>query len=378
MKIVALFLLLLFVLAAFCQITIPIRKVGGRKSLSAINPSIVQNVFKLPPGQTNVPVANFEDAQYFGPISIGTPNQNFKVVFDTGASNLWVPSGNCDWVSIPCWIHNRYYQAQSSTYKANNTQFSIQYGSGSMTGYLSYDTVTIGGLAIKNQLFAQAVDEPGIAFIAAQFDGILGMGFQSISVDGVTPVWYNLLNQGLVTKPQFSFWLSKKTGQTGELTLGGTDPSHYTGSFTYVPLTQESYWEFNLQNFTVGGKTYFKNIPAIADTGTSLIAGPSATMNALNLALGATVIPILNEAIFDCSKISGLPNVQIGLNGAIFTLTPQDYVVQISGECLSGFLGIDLPTPPGPLIILGDVFLRKYYTTFDFGGQRLGFALASP
>jgi cathepsin D len=372
----------LLVLEAFALHRIPLEfRPVSREALASAPERLAKKYAPIAAGFVVVPLTDFQDAQYYGPITIGKPAQAFKVVYDTGSSNLWVPSIKC--TAIACLLHAKYDSSKSSTYKANGTAFEIQYGSGSMKGFVSQDTVTVGGLDVTDQQFAEATAEPGIAFDLAKFDGILGLAFDSISVDHITPVFDNMVNQGLSTGV-FSVWLSKNPqGQNGgELMFGGIDNQYYTGSITYVPLTSETYWQFKMDDVQLNGTSLgycSGGCKVIADTGTSLIAGPTANINALNQKLGATIIR--GEGVFpSCNVISTLPDINIVLKGTTFTLTPKDYVLQVTAlgktQCLSGFMGIDIPSPIGPLWILGDVFISTYYTVFDKTNSQVGFAKA--
>ena len=101
---------------------------------------------------------------------------------------------------------------------------------------------------MTGQTFAEGTKIPGIQFILSKFDGILGMAFTSISVDRVTPVFQNMVKQRLVSRAVFSFWLSRDPSakEGGEIILGGSDPSKYSGNFTYVELNNETYWQFTM------------------------------------------------------------------------------------------------------------------------------------
>ena len=197
-------------------------------------------------------------------------------MLDTGSSNLWVPSTECG--SIACYLHTKYDSSASSTYKKNGSEFEIRYGSGSLSGFISQDTVQIGDIKIKKQDFAEATQEPGLAFAFGRFDGIMGLGYDTISVNKIVPPFYNMINQGLIDEPVVSFFLSdtNNAGDESEAMFGGINKAHYTGKMTKIPLRRKAYWEVDLDAITFGDATAeLDNTGIILDTGTSLIALPS-------------------------------------------------------------------------------------------------------
>lgn len=321
-----------------------------------------------------VPLSDFLNAQYFADISIGTPPQNFKVVLDTGSSNLWVPSTSCS--SIACFLHSKFDNSASSTYKKNGTAFKIQYGSGAMEGFVSKDTLRIGDLEIKGQDFAEATSEPGLAFAFGKFDGILGLAYDTISVNGIVPPFYQMVNQGLLDEPVFAFYLGNSEENGGEAVFGGIDESHYEGKIKYAPLRRKAYWEVALDSISFGDdELELDNTGAAIDTGTSLIALPSDTAEMLNKLIGAKK-GWQGQYSVDCEKISSLPDLVLTLNGEKYPLSASDYILQVQGSCISSFTGLDIPAPLGPIWIVGDVFLRRYYTIYDLGKDAVGFAKA--
>ena len=319
-----------------------------------------------------VPIINYEDAQYYGPVSIGTPVQNFLVIFDTGSSNLWVPSHSC--TALACRLHSKYNAGASSTYVANGTAFVIEYGSGGVKGFLSQDTVTWGGVPVTSQVFAEITSEQGTSFDAAKFDGILGMAWPAISVDKVVPVFQNLFSQGQVSQNSFAFYLTRTVGQAGSvLTLGGYNATLSKNDWNYVNLYATDYWRILIDKIVVGTTAVTgTSLKGIVDSGTSLLVGSNTIVKQINKVIG-TVSQ-------DCSNLAKLPTVTITLGGVAYNLAPQDYVLEITSggqsECINGFQGEDFPGELAETLILGDLFIRKFYTLFDFGNKRVGFATA--
>ncbi|XP_069802048.1 gastricsin-like [Dendropsophus ebraccatus] len=317
----------------------------------------------------------YMDTYYYGQISIGTPPQNFLVLFDTGSSNLWVPSASCQ--SAACGNHNVFNPSQSSTYTSNGQQFTMSYGSGSVSGVFGYDTVTVQGLSITNQEFGMTYTESGSSFYYSKFDGIFGMAYPAMSAGGATTAMQGMLQQNLLSYPIFSVYMGS---QSGEVIFGGVDNSLYSGQILWAPVTQEVYWQIGIQEFAINGQATgwcSQGCQAIVDTGTSPLTVPQQYMGTLLQYLGAQQGQN-GEFLVNCNNVQNLPPISFTINGNQFPIPPSQYIIQNNGYCTVGVEETYLPSQNGqPLWILGDVFLRQYYSVYDMSNNRVGFAQAA-
>ncbi|TNN47321.1 Cathepsin E [Liparis tanakae] len=309
-------------------------------------------------GRSSEKIYNFMDSQYYGEISLGSPEQNFSVVFDTGSSDLWVPH--------------------------DGRTFGIHYGSGHLLGIMARETLKIESLTVLNQEFGESVYEPGSVFVRSKFDGVLGLGYPSLAEILGNPVFDNMIAQKVVEEPIFSFFLSRRTdggGPEGELLLGGKNEEMYQGPINWLPVTAKGYWQIKMDSVAVQGAVTLCpcGCQAVVDTGTSLITGPTDDIMRLHELIGATPTN-MGEFLIDCTRTSSLPHVTFVLGGREFTLTAEQYVrKEALGDqefCLSGFQAADIVSSEGPMWVLGDVFLTEFYSIFDRGQNRVGFALA--
>ncbi|XP_028432195.1 pepsin A [Perca flavescens] len=316
--------------------------------------------------QSVVPMTFDPDTTYYGEIGIGTPPQFFKVLFDTGSSDLWVPSISC--TSSACDKHVKFNSSASSTFQAGTKTFSVSYGSGYAAGNTGYDLIKISNLYVEHQIFGLTVTEE--AFLGfVPWDGILGLAFPGLSNEGGTPIFNNMWNQGKIPQNMFSMYLSRSI-EGSMLILGGTDSSYYTGSIQWIPLYQATnFWSIQIQSITINGNTVAcsGSCAASVDSGTSFIIGPSKDINNINGWLGA-FSDQYGDAAVSCSNTDLLPDIVFNINGYSFALPPSVYVIKSASGCRTGFAS--------GTWILGEVFMQQFYTAFDINNNRVGFAQA--
>lgn len=342
-----------------------------------LGPNGAQEANSAVKGGHEAPLTNYLNAQYFTEVTLGTPPQLFKVILDTGSSNLWVPLKDCG--SLACFLHQKYDHDELSLYKKNGSAFEIQYGLGAMEGYVSQDTLQIGDLVIPEQDFAEATSEPGLAFAFGKFDGILGLAYDTISVNKIVPPVYNAINRGLLDDAQFGFYLgdtNKDENDGGLATFGGYDKLKIEGKVTWLPVRRKAYWEVSFEGIGLGDEfAELHDTGAAIDTGTSLITLPSSLAEIINAKIGAEK-NWLGQYTVDCAARDNLPELTLNFAGYNFTLLPYDYTLEVSGSCILVFTPMDFPKPIGDLAIIGDAFLRRYYLIYDLKKDAVGLAKA--
>lgn len=323
----------------------------------------------------HIPISNYYDSQYYGIIEIGTPPQKFDVVFDTATANLWVSSHKCK--SAACELKVGFNSSRSSSFISDGAPFGVHYGTAVVQGFISKDTVSIGGIQIPEQEFGEASKVFGAVFREAHFDGIFGLGFDNIAAGGMASPLTNLVADKSLYRPMFSLWLNgtEEGDRAGELILGGVDRTRFDGEVMFAPVIRKGYWEVTLQRIIVGNeKIPMRRSTAIA-TGSSLIIAPEEDAHRIHRLLRMTKSEDGRHTI-PCGEISSLPLITLVIGTANLTLSPHEYIISWHGDCMSAIIGHDIQSPTGPIWVLGTSFLKSFYTIFDMGRNRVGFAKA--
>ena len=169
-------------------------------------------------------LVNHRNTQYVGTIGVGTPQQPFRLVFDTGSANTWLYSAACSMTT--CANHRQYTREASSTYAPLGRSLTIQYGSGNVSGLLGSDTFTLGQRRVPGVTFGEMTAQNGTAFSHGKFDGVVGLAFQQLAIAGSTPLLDHMCVSGMLPRCLFSFYFNAQGGQDGsQLFLGGIDPA---------------------------------------------------------------------------------------------------------------------------------------------------------
>uniref|UniRef100_A0A8D0VAF9 Peptidase A1 domain-containing protein n=1 Tax=Sus scrofa TaxID=9823 RepID=A0A8D0VAF9_PIG len=278
------------------------------------------------------PLRNYLDVIYVGNISIGTPPQQFSVVFDTGSADLWVPSIYCK--SKACVTHRSFNPSHSSTFHLPGIFIELEYGSGKILGFLGQDTIRIDKLTSTGQAFGLSKVEISRTFEHAIYDGILGLAYPSLAMPGTTAVFDNLKKQGQISEPVFAFYLSTIT---------------WRGEVIGCP----------------------SGCQAIMDTGTTLLLGPSKEVAKIHSFISAPLSLFVQQYVVPCNARNVLPDIVFTINNVDYPVPVRAYVLKVRGHPWG--LAVKSATE---FWILGDVFLRVYFTVFDRGQNRIGLAPA--
>lgn len=308
------------------------------------------------------------DLLWAGPVKIGNPPQNFVLDFDTGSADTWVPATSC--TSSACSSHNKYDPSKSTTAELQKDDaFDIAYGDGSHTsGKVYTDSVTVGSVTATGQAIGVATTLSN-SFADDPQDGIMGMGYESISTLKEKPFFQTVMADNAVPKSQFSFNLN--SGKGSELYLGGSNPAKYQGDMEWHDVVSESYWVLE-GNAYVDNKSASDDFYAIVDTGTTVVVAPPSEAEAFWAKVPNSEPYSSGYYTFPCDST---PDVSFSFGGQKWEMDADTLnlgsTAAGSDRCVGSVVGMDVGVSAW---IMGDSFLKNVYTTFDLEQNAVGFA----
>lgn len=331
---------------------------------------------KITEDSTSVKVVldNTNDISYTGEMSLGTPPQNFNMVFDTGSSNLWVPSSKCS--TATCIAKNQYDASKSDSSEKTTGTFSIQYGTGSVSCDVFSDVLTLGGLKTKVSA-GEATIMASFFGNVPQMDGIFGLAYQRIASNNIEPPMAALKKAGLIKKNIVGFSMTKDQAEGSFMTIGDIDQSLMTDKskkLFWHEVSNKMYWDVSITSSSwsniKGGKFmhgFGSGGKAVVDSGTSLMSlSPDLFTYLTGLSPNGNL-----DGVYKCeSAYQIFGEFCLWISEIQYCIPKEDLWIKVgNGDCQ---FGVGIGNIPGYSMILGDTFMRQYYTIFDMDQNRVG------
>ena len=250
----------------------------------------------------------------------------------------------------------------------DGTAFSIP-GGLNISGVLSVDSVSVGGVTAGGVLFGEATAVWNQWSLQAPNDGVLGLGFSPAAPS----ILDALLDQGAIPARVAGIWMGRE-GVGGELTLGGINADRFVGDLTWAPILDNM---VAAESVAVGEVSVCAGSCRVGATSVSPYFFLSMEMaKSINDALGGVDIGQPGVAALDCSTLDALPDLQLVIAGRTLQMSARQYafVIPIEGGedlCLSGFVGLASP-PPGDMMV-GTLFMQQFYAAYDMDNMQVGF-----
>lgn len=346
--------------------------------------SLSNHLIKNHKTEKTVALFDFLDVSYTGFLEVG--GISFLLVFDTGSGYIWVPSSDCS--NCQDYLLQNSYDCPNSPscVLSDDPPETIAYGSGTLVGDWAKDIVSLEGLSAEQDIIL-ATDL--IDFTELDYaDGIFGLGFEATS--GLKPTLINnLKTQGVISERVFSFYFGNyqvESSYVPQFTLDGYDSSLIAegSAIVYCPVIGAEYWAVKLNSIKMGETFLYSQtsddssdiMEAIIDTGTSLICLDETSFEILYEYMIINMECIYMEELLFCDEedLNSYPDITVNLCGNDLILTPKDYLEKYGDYYV---ILIQSMSGMGNYMILGNNFMKKYYSIFDMENMQIGFAEAA-
>ncbi|KAI8820120.1 aspartic peptidase domain-containing protein [Fimicolochytrium jonesii] len=338
---------------------------------------------------------------YYGHFEVGSPRQGFDVMVDTGSSDFWL---NCKKGKT---VTDRkfFYPEASRTIKNANKTTEIKYADGTRIVERWYKDVVIIDDKGTDVYFACAFEDENPDFSPADMaegtSGLIGLAWPETSTVPYDPPFQAFLKAKKFASGVYGLYLGSDANSTdGELRLGSYNENLFKkNDLAWNPVPPEfnsttpRHWNIYVDQLTVGKKTFaFKRGAAPSTAGTALFALDSGTsFYGFTSDIMAELIRVTNATDFsnnfdggygvDCKQRKIAPPLVFTIGGKKYTIEPHEWIgydpdkIVIPGwTCYLQLYDLG----DYYVQILGDPFLRKYYSIYDFDKKRTGLALAVP